>query len=66
MSLRLMHKGIIRRYESIFPILGKVSKVSYKVELPLRLKMHLIFHVIYLKPCNEDKDDLSHGFQRGH
>ncbi|KAL6325930.1 hypothetical protein AAG906_038421 [Vitis piasezkii] len=27
-------------YEEPFPILGKVSKVSYKVELPPRLKIH--------------------------
>ncbi|KAL6348636.1 hypothetical protein AAG906_016164 [Vitis piasezkii] len=43
--------------KGFFPILGKVNKVSYKVELPPRLKIHLVFHVSYLKPYHEDKDD---------
>ncbi|RVW21690.1 hypothetical protein CK203_099893 [Vitis vinifera] len=30
-SLRPVHKGLVRRYEGPFPILGKVGKVSYKV-----------------------------------
>ncbi|KAL6345668.1 hypothetical protein AAG906_017404 [Vitis piasezkii] len=60
-SLRL---GLVRRYEGPFPILGKVNKVSYKVELPLRLKIHHVFHVSYLKPYHEDKDDPSRGFSK--
>ena len=31
-SLRLVHKGLVSRYEGPFPILGKISKLSYKVE----------------------------------
>nr|CAN64050.1 hypothetical protein VITISV_019944 [Vitis vinifera] len=58
-SLRPVHKGLVRRYEGPFPILGKVGKVSYKVELPPRLKIHPVFHVSYLKPYHEDKDDPS-------
>ena len=42
-----------------FPILGKVSKVSYRVELPPRLKIHPVFHVSYLKPYYENEDDPS-------
>ena len=63
-SLRLMHKGFVRRYEGPFPIHGKVDKVSYKVELPPRLKIHPVFHVSYLKPYHEDKDDPSRGFSK--
>ncbi|WKA08899.1 hypothetical protein VitviT2T_026583 [Vitis vinifera] len=63
-SLRPMHKGFVRRYEGPFPILGKVDKVSYKVELPPRLKIHPVFHVSYLKPYHEDKDDPSRGFSK--
>ncbi|RVW22488.1 hypothetical protein CK203_107227 [Vitis vinifera] len=60
----LVHKGLVRRYERPFPILGKVGKVSYKVELPPRLKIHSVFHVSYLKPYHEDKDDPSQGFSK--
>ncbi|RVW49488.1 Transposon Tf2-12 polyprotein [Vitis vinifera] len=63
-SLRPVHKGLVRRYEGPFPILGKVGKVSYKVELPPRLKIHPVFHVSYLKPYHEDKDDPSRGLSK--
>ena len=59
-----MHKGLVRRCEEPFPILGKVGKVSYKVELPPRLKIHPIFHVSYLKPYHEDKNDPNWGFSK--
>ena len=58
-SLRPVRKDLVRRYEGPFPILGKVGKVSYRVELPPRLKIHPVFHVSYLKPYHKDKDDLS-------
>ncbi|KAL6320406.1 hypothetical protein AAG906_007103 [Vitis piasezkii] len=63
-SLRSVHKGLVRRYEGLFLILGKVDKVSYKVELPPRLKIYPVFHVSYLKPYHEDKDDPSRGFSK--
>ena len=63
-SLRLVHKGLVRRYEGPFTILENVDKVSYKVELPPRLKIHHVFHVSYLKPYHEDKDDPSRGFSK--
>ena len=49
----------MKRYEGLFPILRKVGKVSYKVELPSRLKIHHVFHMSYLKPYNENKDNPS-------
>ncbi|RVX03453.1 Transposon Tf2-2 polyprotein [Vitis vinifera] len=63
-SLRPVHKSLVRRYEGLFPILGKVGKVSCKVKLPPRLKIHPVFHVSYLKPYHEDKDDPSRGFSK--
>ncbi|RVW96749.1 Transposon Tf2-8 polyprotein [Vitis vinifera] len=63
-SLRPVHKGLVRRYEGPFPILGKVGKVSYKVELPPRLKIHPVFHASYLKPYHGDKDDPSRGLSK--
>ena len=56
-----VHKGLVRKYEGPFPILGWVGKVSYKVELPPRLKIHHVFHVSNLKPYHEDKKDPSRG-----
>ena len=63
-SLRPVHKGLVRRYEGPFPILGKVGKVSHRVELPPRLKIYPVFHISYLKPYHEDKDDPSRGFSK--
>lgn len=63
-SLQLVHKGLVKKYEDPFPILKKVDKVSYKVELPLRLKIHPVVHVSYLKPYNKDKDDPSQGLSK--
>ena len=54
----------MRRYEEPFPILGKVDKVSYKVKLPPRLRIHPIFHINYLKPYHEDKNDPSRGLSK--
>ena len=56
-----MHKGLVRKYEGPFPILGRVGKVSYKGELPPRLKIHPVFHVNNLKPYHEDKKDPGRG-----
>ena len=35
--------------------------MSYKVELPPRLKIHPIFHVSSLMPYHEDRDDPDRG-----
>ena len=56
-SFRKVHKGLMRRYECLFPILGRVGKVSYKVELQPRLKIHHVFHVSHLKLYYEDNED---------
>ena len=60
-SFRKVHKGLVRKYEGPFPIIGRVGKVSYKVELPPRLKIHPVFHVSNLKPYHEDKEDPGRG-----
>nr|GEW43303.1 hypothetical protein [Tanacetum cinerariifolium] len=40
-SLRKVHKGLIRRYKGPFPVIGRVGNVSYRVQLPPKLKIHL-------------------------
>ena len=54
----------MRRYEGPFPVLGNVDKVSYRVKLPPRLKIYPVFHVSYLKPYHENKDDPSRGLSK--
>ena len=60
-SFRKVHKRLVRKYEGPFPILGWVGKVSYKVELPPRLKIYPVFHVSNLKPYHEDNEDPGRG-----
>ncbi|KAJ4717218.1 Retrotransposon protein, putative, Ty3-gypsy subclass [Melia azedarach] len=60
-SLRKVHKGLVRRYEGPFPIVKKVGKVSYRVLLPPKLKIHPVFHVSMLKPYHGDEEDPSRG-----
>ncbi|KAK2966295.1 hypothetical protein RJ640_018106 [Escallonia rubra] len=60
-SFRKVHKGLIRKYEGPFPIVAKVGKVSYRLELPPKLKIHPVFHVSLLKPHYDDKEDPSRG-----
>ncbi len=60
-AYRQVHKGLVRRYDGPFPITKKVGKVSYQVELPPQLKVHPVFHVSFLKPYHEDKEDPSRG-----
>ncbi|KAI9161434.1 hypothetical protein LWI28_017397 [Acer negundo] len=60
-SLRKIHKGLVRKYEGLFPIIKQVGKVSYQVQLPPRLKIHPVFHVSFLKPYHTDMEDPSRG-----
>ncbi|GJU98174.1 putative nucleotidyltransferase, ribonuclease H [Tanacetum coccineum] len=63
-SLRKVHKRLIRRYEGPFPMIGRVGNVSYRVQLPPKLKMHPVFHVSFLKPYHGDKEDPERGVSK--
>ena len=58
---RSQPKGLIRRYEGSFEVVGKVGKVSYQLNLPDTLKIHPVFHVSMLKPYHADMDDQDRG-----
>jgi hypothetical protein len=54
-----VHKGLVRRYEGPFPILKRVGKAAYQLQLPSKLKIHNVFHVSLLKPFHGDDEDPS-------
>lgn len=56
-----VHKGLVRRYEGLFPIEKRVGKLAYRLTLPSHLEMHPVFYVSLLKPYHEDKDEPSRG-----
>lgn len=58
-SLRKAHKGLIRKRDGSFPIIKRVGKVAYQVQLLSYLKIHNVFHVSCLKPYHQDKEDPS-------
>ncbi|GJY15251.1 transposon Tf2-12 polyprotein [Tanacetum coccineum] len=63
-SLRKVYKGLIRRYEGLFSVIRRVRKVSYRVQLPPKLKIHPVFHVSFLKPYHGDEEDLERGVSK--
>ena len=34
----------------LFKIINKVIKVSYRLDLPLKIKIHLVYYIVILKP----------------
>ncbi|KAM2435170.1 hypothetical protein PS1_025158 [Malus domestica] len=60
-STRGLHKSLLQKYEGPFPIIKKVGKAAYVVELPPRLKFHPVFHVSNLKPYHADNEEPSRG-----
>nr|GEY32210.1 uncharacterized protein [Tanacetum cinerariifolium] len=63
-SLRKVHKGLIRRNDGPFPMIGRVGNVSYRVQLTPKLKIHPVFYVSFLKPYHGDKEDPERGVSK--
>ncbi|KAE8731731.1 hypothetical protein F3Y22_tig00002684pilonHSYRG00048 [Hibiscus syriacus] len=55
------HKGLVRRYEEPFKVLKRVGTMAYKLELPLTIKAHPVFHVSLLKTYHQDEEELDRG-----
>ncbi|XP_024172170.1 uncharacterized protein LOC112178219 [Rosa chinensis] len=50
-------KRLFRKYEGPLPIIFKVGKCSYKVDIPAWMRVHPVFHVSNLKPHQPDHED---------
>lgn len=56
-STRTRDRRLVRKYEGPLPVLAKVGKCSYKIDIPAWMKVHPFFHVNSLKPHQPDKED---------
>jgi archaellum component FlaC len=56
-TYRAVHKGLVRKYEGPFPVIAKVGRVSYRLDLQNTMKIHPVFHVSMLKPYKPDVED---------
>ncbi|KAA0062024.1 reverse transcriptase [Cucumis melo var. makuwa] len=49
---------LIKKYEGPVKVLKKVGNTSYKVALPISMKIYPVIHVSNLKPHHQDTEDL--------
>lgn len=48
---------LFQKYIVPVTILKRIGKVAYKIDVPTWQKVHLIFHVSFLKPYHDDMKD---------
>ena len=63
-SLRNKDKRLIQKYMGPVPIIARIGKVAYKVELPPGVKIHPVLHVGVLKPYFPDMGDPSRNISK--
>ncbi|XP_078431688.1 uncharacterized protein LOC144703382 [Wolffia australiana] len=51
------HKGLVPRYDGPFEVVAKICRVAYRLNIPRRLAIHLVFHVLVLKKYVPDPED---------
>ena len=51
------HHELVPKYDGSFEVMGSVVAIAYRLELLKRLKLHLTFHLNYLKPFHEYLED---------
>ncbi|XP_078430677.1 uncharacterized protein LOC144702489 [Wolffia australiana] len=51
------HKGLVPRYDGPFEVVAKIGRVAYRLNIPCRLAVHLVFHVSILKKYIPDPED---------
>ena len=49
-------RSLIPKYDGPFEALQRVGQVVYRLKLSDRLKLHLTFHMSFLKPYHRDSD----------
>ncbi|KAJ8459553.1 hypothetical protein OPV22_032479 [Ensete ventricosum] len=49
-----VHKGLVHKYKGSFPIISRVDKVSYKLQLPAWFRIHNVFYASNLKAYHSD------------
>ena len=42
----------------LFKIINKVIKVSYRLDLPLKIKIHLVYYIAILEPVYKNHKSL--------
>ena len=55
-SSKTQQRGLNPKFEGPFEVIKKVGEVAYMLKLPERLKLHMTFHVSFLKPYVEDAE----------
>ena len=42
----------------LFKIINKIIKVSYRLDLPLKIKIHLVYYIAILEPVYKNHESL--------